>query len=91
MFKRPLNPEIEAMVKSTIIRARVTLVEYLLIDGAILSTQPATWSDGRDQIHEQIEAMQAPEAEEDKIGIDSINGAIWAAAQIVCRGGHLEA
>ena len=57
------------------------MVEFLLLDGCVLSTQPASETDGRDQINGQIIAMESV-----SISVDDVHPMVWHFAQQVTRG-----
>ena len=68
--------------------ARVTMVESVLLDGCMLSCQPACAQDGRNQINDQIEAM-AEMPEDVMVTCEDVHQAIWSFAMKVTQGQKL--
>ena len=81
-----MDIELDNQVKEVLRRGRVTLTEDLLLDGAILSTLPATFSDGKEQINVQLEAMDEPDC---GVDIEELHPAIWRFSQAVTKGTKL--
>ena len=99
MFHKGVELELATKVRASLKRARTTILEYLLIDGCVLACHAATVSDGRNQIVEQMQAMQElPEPDEglntdsasfDPLTMEDVHAAIWKCAQHVAKGGQL--
>ena len=78
--------------------ARVTLTEHLLLDGAVLSTQPASYKEGLSQINEQIVAMSSLQDDEHnnegpqsgKFTMADLNAHVWQFSQMVTQGNALQ-
>ena len=80
--------EAVSQTKKTMKLARVTMVESVLLDGCMLSCQPACGQDGRNQINSQIEAMAEMQPEE-MVTCEDIHQAVWNFAMQVTQGKKL--
>ena len=90
IFQQEPNAEVLSQTKNTMKLARVTMVESVLLDGCMLSCQPACAQDGRNQINTQIEAMAAmEEADAERVTCDDIHPSIWKFAMEVTQGKKL--
>ena len=89
-FQQEPNAEVVSQTKNTMKLARVTMVESVLLDGCMLSCQPACAQDGRNQINTQIEAMTAmDEKDAERVTCEDVHPCIWKYAVEVTQGKKL--
>ena len=88
-FKKIVDGELQNKVTALLKKARKTLTEALVPDGCVLSTQPVTFGEGKDQTTEQMIALSTYEAA-DALTTEDLHPAIWTCALKVTSGKQLK-